>query len=449
MNSENTSLTQYLDIYNSNIALFNTDGCEVLNRHRAEAAEVLQRIGLPSRKVERYRYTDVQAAFAPNYGVNLNGLKFGINPSDIFRCNVPGLSTSMYFVENDRFRSDLQPKAQLPEGVVVMSLAEACTKHRQLVESHYTKLARVTDDAITAINTLFCQDGLFIYIPADTVLTRPIQIINVLRSTVPLMMNRRVLVIAEAGAKAQLLFCDHAQDNLDFLTTQVAEIYVGAGAELEIYELEETNEGSHRYANLQGRVSEGGQLSHYAMTLTCGETRNQTDIILAEPHATANLYGCAITDKHQHVENNTLISHQAPNCTSDELYKYVVDEQSIGAFAGRILVEKGAQQTISHETNANLVCTREARMYTQPMLEIYADDVQCSHGSTVGQLSDDALFYMRQRGIGEAEARLLLKQAFATEVINHIRMEALRDRLHHLVDKRFRGELGNCQHCIR
>ena len=442
-------MQQYLDIYDSNSALLNAEGIEVLNKHRAEAAELLRHTGFPSRKVERYRYTDVQKAFAPNYGLNLNGFKFGINAHDIFRCNVPGLSTSMYFVENDRFRSDLQPKAQLPEGVVVMSLAEACIKYRHLVETRYARLAKASDDAITALNTMLCQDGLFIYIPTGTVLTRPIQIINVLRSTVSLMMNRRVLVIAEAEAKAQLLFCDHAQDQIDFLTTQVAEIYVGAGAEVEIYELEETHEGSHRYANLQGRVAEGGQLSHYALTLTCGETRNQTDITLAEPHATANLYGCAITDKHQYIENNTLITHHAPKCTSDELYKYVIDEQSVGAFAGRILVERGAQQTVSHETNANLVCTRDARMYTQPMLEIYADDVQCSHGSTVGQLSDEALFYMRQRGIGEAEARLLLKQAFATEVINNIRMEALRDRLHHLVDKRFRGELGNCQHCIK
>lgn len=440
---------QYISLYESELALLLKPETQLLNKLRPIGYEALAHMNFPSKKVERYRYTDVEAAFAPNYGINLSGLKFGINTRDMFRCNVPGLSTQMFFVENDRLRTDLMPHASMPEGVLVMSLAEACMSHPDLVQKYYCQLATPEADSITALNTLLCQDGLLIYLPAGIELHKPIQVVNVLRSTVPLMMNRRVIVVAEEGAKAQLLFCDHAQDNVDFLTTQVTEVYVGSNASIEMYDLEETNAGSHRFANLQATIGEGGTLSHYAMTLTCGLTRNQTDIVLAAPHATANLYGCAITDKQQHIENNTLITHHAPQCESRELYKYVVDEQSVGAFAGRILVEKDAQQTVSQETNANLVCTREARMYTQPMLEIYADDVQCSHGSTVGQLSDDALFYMRQRGIDEDEARTLLKQAFATEVINHIELEALRDRLHHLVDKRFRGQLGSCQHCIR
>ena len=143
------------------------------------------------------------------------------------------------------------------------------------------------------------------------------------------------------------------------------------------------------------------------------------------------------------MDNNTLIDHQAPGCRSRELYKYVVDQQASGAFAGRVLVREEAQQTDSEERNANLVCTHEARMYTQPMLEIYADDVKCAHGSTVGQLNDAALFYMRQRGISEAEARMLLKQAFASEVINEIPLEPLQQRLHAMVEKRFRS----CEDC--
>ena len=157
--------------------------------------------------------------------------------------------------------------------------------------------------------------------------------------------------------------------------------------------------------------------------------------------------GCVIADKTQHVDNNTLIDHQVSNCQSNELYKYVLDDSAVGAFAGRILVREGAQKTVSNETNANLCATSSARMYTQPMLEIYADDVKCSHGSTVGQISDAALFYMRQRGIPEKEARLLLKSAFITEVIETIPFEALRDRLHYLVDKRLRGELSKCEGC--
>ena len=160
---------------------------------------------------------------------------------------------------------------------------------------------------------------------------------------------------------------------------------------------------------------------------------------------TAN--GCVIADKMQRVDNNTLIDHQTPRCQSSELYKYVLDDSAVGAFAGKVLVREGAQKTMSKETNANLCATSSARMYTQPMLEIYADDVQCSHGSTVGQMDEAALFYMRQRGIDEREARLLLKAAFITEVIETIPLESLRDRLHVLVDKRLRGELSKCEGC--
>jgi len=154
-----------------------------------------------------------------------------------------------------------------------------------------------------------------------------------------------------------------------------------------------------------------------------------------------------ISDKEQHVDNNTLVDHQVSRCTSHELYKYVLDDKSTGAFAGRVLVRQDAQQTVSEEVNQNLCATREARMFTQPMLEIYADDVKCSHGSTVGQLNDQALFYMRQRGISLEEARLLLQIAFVGEVIDKIELTPLRDRLRYLVDKRFRGELNKCEGC--
>ena len=183
------------------------------------------------------------------------------------------------------------------------------------------------------------------------------------------------------------------------------------------------------------------------MTLHNGTSRNTTEVLLAGEGAEINLCGMAIADKNQHVDNNTVIDHAVPNCTSNELFKYVLDDQSVGAFAGLVLVRPDAQHTSSQQTNRNLCATREARMYTQPQLEIYADDVKCSHGATVGQLDENALFYMRQRGIPAREARLLLMFAFVNEVIDTIRLDALKDRLHLLVEKRFRGELNKCQGC--
>ena len=202
-----------------------------------------------------------------------------------------------------------------------------------------------------------------------------------------------------------------------------------------------------RFSHLYVKQEAGSNVLMNGMTLTNGITRNTTQVTLAGEQAEINLCGMAIADKDQHVDNHTFIDHAVPNCRSNELYKYVLDERATGAFAGLVLVRPDAQHTSSQQTNRNLCATREARMYTQPQLEIYADDVKCSHGATVGQLDESALFYMRQRGISEKEARLLLMFAFVNEVIDTIRLDALRDRLHYLVEKRFRGEIGKCQGC--
>ena len=188
-------------------------------------------------------------------------------------------------------------------------------------------------------------------------------------------------------------------------------------------------------------------INHNVITLQNGITRNRLDLVFKGEGAECFCNGCVIADKNQVVDNNTLIDHQVGHCTSNELYKYVLDGEARGAFAGRVLVRHGAQKTTSQETNQNLCATKTARMFTQPMLEIYADDVKCAHGSTVGQLNDAALFYMQQRGVSLREARLLLMFAFVNEVTDRIRMEALRDRLHQLVEKRFRGELSKCRGC--
>ena len=171
------------------------------------------------------------------------------------------------------------------------------------------------------------------------------------------------------------------------------------------------------------------------------------DLQLSGEGAECQLGGCVIADKQQHVDNNTLITHHASHCTSNQLYKYVLDEEATGAFAGKVYVAPGAQKTSSQMTNQNLCATRTTRMFTQPMLEIYADDVKCAHGSTVGQLNDAAVFYMQQRGISLEQARLLLEIAFINEVIDQIELVPLRDRLHYLVEKRFRGELSKCVGC--
>ena len=420
---------------------------EVMNAVRDEAYENFKRQGFPTKKVERYKYTDIEKLFEPNYGLNLNRLDIPVNPYDAFRCDVPNLSTSLYFVVNDAFYKKSEPKALLPEGVIVDSLKNQAEKNPELIAKYYAKLAKTDEDAITALNTMLAQDGLLVYVPKNVVVDRAIQVINILRSDVDMMVNRRVLIVVEEGAEAKLLFCDHAADDCNFLATQVIEAYVGRNASLDLYCLEETHAKNVRVSNLYIDQQADSRLNHNVITLHNGVTRNRVDLSLSGEGAECVLNGCVIADKEQHVDNNTVIDHKVEHCTSSQLYKYVLDEKAKGAFAGRVLVRHGAQKTSSEMRNQNICATREARMFTQPMLEIYADDVKCSHGSTVGQLNDAAMFYMRQRGISEKEAKLLLEFAFVNEVIDTIKLEPLRDRLHHLVEKRFRGELSKCEGC--
>ena len=442
---------QYIELYQQAREMIFSHAPEVMNAVRDQAFEDFRQQGFPSKKVERYKYTDLQKLFEPDYGVNLSRLQIPVDPYETFRCDVPNLSTSLYFVVNDMFYTQSQPKGHLPEGVIVGSLRD----YPELIGKYYAKLAKTSEDAVTALNTMLAQDGLLVYVPKNVKVDRAIQVINILKATpqnaqrqVPdLMVNRRVLIILEAGAEIKMLFCDHAADDKNFLATQVIEAYVGDNASLDLYCLEETHYKNVRVSNVYIDQQANSRVNHNVITLHNGVTRNKLDLTFSGEGAECACYGCVIADKEQHVDNNTLITHKVSHCTSNELYKYVLDDKSTGAFAGRVLVEHGAQKTTSQMTNQNLTATKEARMYTQPMLEIYADDVKCAHGSTVGQLNDAALFYMRQRGISLKEAKTLLQNAFINEVIDKMQLEPLRDRLHHLVEKRFRGELNKCEGC--
>ena len=438
---------QYIDLYGECRDMLRKHSCEVLNAVRDEAFENFKRLGFPTKKVERYKYTDIPSLFEPDYGLNINRLEIPVDPYKAFKCDVPNLSTSLYFVVNDSFYDKALPKKELPEGVIVDSLARIAAEKPELISRYYAKIAKTEEDGITALNTMLAQDGLLIYVPKGTVVDRAIQVINILRSDVDLMVNRRVLIIVEDRAEIKLLFCDHAADDRRFLATQVIEAYVGENAGLDLYCLEETHAKNVRVSNVFISQQANSRVNHNVITLHNGTTRNRTDLVFEGEGAECNLAGCVIADKDQHVDNNTLIDHKVDHCTSNELYKYVLDENAVGAFAGKVLVRHGAQHTTSQETNQNLCTTKTARMFTQPMLEIYADDVKCAHGSTVGQLNDAALFYMQQRGISKKEAKLLLEFAFINEVIDHMKLEPLRDRLHYLVEKRFRGELNKCEGC--
>jgi len=396
---------QYIDFYQEVQSTIASRSCAEMNACREEALKTFSSKGFPTLKEERYRYTKVDADFLPNYGIALTPL------------NGP-LSSYCFRIE------EAEPYAR----------------------TLYNKVADA-NDSIVALNTMLCVDTLVVHVPKGVQVQHPIQISNILKGEQDTMVSRRILIVMDELAEADIIITDRAASQSRFLTNQVIEVVMKDNSRLSLYEVEETHLLCTRYNSVFVQQGRNSRFHHTNLTLFNGHTRNRLEVRLQGEGSEVTANGCVIADKMQRVDNNTLIDHQVPNCQSNELYKYVLDDSAVGAFAGKVLVREGAQKTISKETNANLCATKSARMYTQPMLEIYADDVKCSHGSTVGQMDEAALFYMRQRGIEEKEARLLLKAAFITEVIETIPLESLRDRLHVVVDKRLRGELSKCEGC--
>lgn len=438
---------QYIDLFAKSEDLVCRHSTPVMNAFRAGALADFERIGFPSTKSEDYKYTDVAQAFAPDYGININRLVIPVNPYDVFRCDVPNLSTSLYFVVNDSFYDKELPKAHLPEGVYAGGLKNFTEQYPEIAARYYAKAAATDKDGVVALNTMLAQDGFVLYVPREVVIDRPIQLVNIFRSDVDMMANRRILVIVEPYAQAKLLVCDHSIDDVKFLATQVVEIFAEEGSFFDYYDLEESSVSTSRFSSVYVKQSASSNVLVNGITLNNGLTRNNYHIELNGECAETTLCGLSVLDKEQQLDTYSHITHAVPYCTSNELFKNVLDDQAVGAFSGRILVHEGADKTTAYQTNRNLCATRECRMYSKPQLEIYADDVKCSHGMTTGQLDESALFYMQSRGIPRDEARMLLSVAFTADVIGHVRLDALKDRLHKLVEKRFRGDLTRCAGC--
>ena len=438
---------QYIDLFLQYRSEIDSNSVGVMNDQRDAAFETFKEIGFPTSKIEEYIHSDVSRAFDAELGLNILDIPIPVNPYDTFKCDVPNLATNLHFLVNDRYYDNNNQVEGLPNGVYAGGMKEFAKIYPTVFKEYYGQGAEYSDNGLVAFNTMFAPDGFVLYLPKGAEVEKPIQLINILRGGVDLSVNRRILIIAEQGAKAKLLVCDHAVDDVHFVVTQVTEIFANEDTVIDFYELEEN---SAKVTRLSSLFTEQKRQSHVIasnITLHNGYTRNNYRFKLQGEHAHATIGGLAIADKQQHVDNYAFLDHQMPNCTSNELFKYVLQERSTGVFCGKILVEKDAQKTLAYQTNRNLVASPDAKMFAKPQLEIYADDVKCSHGLTTGHLDDEAMFYLQARGIPKEEAKMLLMVAFTKDVVDLINIESLRERLEFLIDKRFRGELMRCGNC--
>lgn len=442
-----SSLTQYIELYRQHAGIVDSNSAAVLNGLRPKALEVLENSVLPAKGSENYETTDLEEILSPDYGVNIARVNIDVNPAATFHCGVPSLSTSLFMQVNDIYAETDRSRDGLPEGVYAGSLRAFAEKHPDVAARYYGSAADISNP-IVALDTLLVQDGIAIWVKRGVKVEKPLQIVNILQSGMPLMAVRRLLVIVEEDAEVKILSCDHTQNpEQDFLALQTIEVIAGRNASIDFYDLEESTERTSRLSSLYLRQEEGSNVMLDGLTLYNGNTRNEYFCRFEGAHASLHLYGMGIEDRRRHLDNYSRIEHAACCCNTDELFKYVVDDEAVGAFAGLIHVAQGADKTEAYQSNRNIVGSDKARMYSKPQLEIYNDDVKCSHGTATGQLDDMQVFYMRTRGIPEATAKLLLKQAFMADVIEGIRLHGLKDRLHMLVERRFAGGASACSSC--
>ncbi|SDC77465.1 Fe-S cluster assembly protein SufD [Williamwhitmania taraxaci] len=444
--SENKITADFVNLYLANLDMLKEGMPEFMNAARTDAIESFNIIGLPGRKSEKYKYTNISSLFEKEYEKYFAPKKIEFSVEDIFKCDVPSLDTDTLLVVNG-FYFGLNKLEVLPNGVIMGSLAEAAIQYPEIVKKHYGKYADVSDEGLVALNTAFAQDGIFLYVPRSVAIEKPIQIINILISDEAILVQPRNMIILEENSQVKLVVCDHTLSPQNFLTNAATEIYAGVGSNLEYIRMQNEHNGSNHLMNIYIQQEAKSVVNTNTIALHGGIIRNNINVKFNGEGGENHIYGLSLVDKTQHVDNYSFVDHAVPNCTSNELFKNIIDDMGTAAFNGRILVRPNAQKTLAFQSNNNLLLTDDARMYTKPQLEIYADDVKCSHGATVGQMDEEALFYMRTRGIGMREARLLQMFGFAHDVIQKISIEPLRERVDELVDKRLKGELARCNTC--
>lgn len=442
-----SSLKQYIDLYRENAGTVDAHSAPLLNALRPAALQALSDAHLPDLCDERSQHTSVEKMMEPDYGLNLARVNIPVDVARTFACNLPAISPLMGVVVNDMFAPVGTLDDKLPEGVTFGSLRRIAAENPQLIEGFLNKIAPATNPGV-ALNTLLLQDGVVLHVARGVRLAKPLQVVNIFSSPTPLMACRRLLVVMEEDTAAQLVVCDHTQDSTQsYLASQVTEISLARAARLDIYAIEEASDHTSRYAQTFVRQEADSDLSLGYMALSGAMSRQEVTVDLVAPGAKCAISGGVIGIGNRHVDFHTDVNHRAPHCESGQTFRYVVADTSTGVFDGSILVTPDAPYTNAFQSNRNVLATPEARMYSKPRLEIYNDEVKCSHGTTIGQLDEEALFYMRTRGIPEDEARVMLMQAFMADVVDNVRVQPLRDRLHRLVELRFNGNDATCRSC--
>jgi Fe-S cluster assembly protein SufD len=436
-----------IKLYHKNIeTLSHHDNPEMKEVREKGMAQFIAQ-GFPNHGLEQWKNTDLRTAIDQQYDIALEPQPY--NPVEsYFTCKVHNFDTYMFTLLNGWYVHKNAPLTTFPDGTIVGSLATARELFPEIVNAHLAKYSHDETNPMTALNTAFMQDGFFVYVPENVHLTKPMQVVSLVNTDQNLLIQSRNLIITERNSSLKLVHCD---DSIKFGKTfinTVTEIVVGENSAVEYYKLENKDDRSALINNVYVQQATQSCFTSNTITFNAGVSRNNTIVKLDGEYCESDIMGLYLVDGNQKVDNYVMVHHLKPNGRSNQLFKGIIDDEAKGSFNGHVIVHRDAQKTQAFQSNKNIALTDTAVVNTKPFLEIYADDVKCSHGATVGQLDPEALFYLRSRGICERNARMLLLYAFAMDVVNHVKIDALKDQIDNMVSKRLSGELTICDQCV-
>ena len=412
-------------------------GVDWVDRLRGEALAHFDRLGIPTRRDEDWRFTPVDrlAAFTPEPASAATAAPVE-SLAEFLHDDMRG---SRLVFANGVFQPALSNVDTLPEGVRMMTLAEALTRYAEIVRPHLARHAEFAEHAFTALNTAWMGDGAFLYIADGAVLEDPLHVLYLAGGDRPVAVHPRTLVLAGRASQATLVetFAGTGADL--YFQNGVTEIVLAEDAHVDHIKLQRESLGAFHVHTLQVHQERSSNFRTHSITLGAAFSRNDVNIVLAGEGIETTLKGLYMVNGAQHTDTHSRLDHAKPHCHSYELYKGILDERATGVFTGKILVRQDAQKTDAYQSNKALLLSDAAAVNTQPQLEIFADDVKCSHGATIGQLDADSEFYLRTRGIDADTARGMLTYAFANDVLEQIRVVPIRAQLERAVAEKFHG----------
>ena len=420
------------DHYRAAFARFERDGGSDapawLNELRRSAVDQFARAGFPTRKQEEWRFTDVSAiAATPFQLAEPSHDPAAIAHATSFSFGTDALS-ELVFV-NGQYKPQLSRLGKLPPGVKVMTLHDAVTANEPGVRANLARQADLTYDPFVALNTAFARGGAYVFVPRNTTVPGPLHLLFVTAGAGLAVTHPRVLVVAEENAEVSVVETYAGTGSAHYLTNAVTEFVVANDARVDHCKVQHESPAAYHLATTRAHLGGHAQFVSHSATLGGLLTRNDVGCTLAGEYADATLNGLVLLDGDRHCDNHTLLDHAAANCPSHELYKHVLAGRSTAVFKGKILVRQDSQKTDSKQSTKTLLLSDDAQMNSMPALEIYADDVKCTHGSTVGPMDEEQVFYLRSRGVAHGAAKHLMTYAFAADITRRIRVAPARARI--------------------